>query len=266
MGVDGRQNPHYKPRMNKSTLLTLLEQVRDGGVEVGAAVLALEQLPFSELEDAVVDHHRALRQHVPEVIFAPGKTVEQIVSVARAILDHGQNLLITRLDEKKAAGVCQSIPELNYESVARVGVYAPHPVVPLTDDCVAVVTAGTSDIPVAEEVMATLKASGVPTIRIVDVGVAGIHRLFAKLEPISKAKVVIVVAGMEGALASVLGGIISGPLIAVPTSVGYGVSRDGYAALIGMLSSCAAGVTVVNIDNGFGAAMAAVRILAGSKS
>lgn len=221
----------------------------------------LETLPFSDLGYASVDHHRELRQGLPEVILGQGKTADQIAGIARRLLEAGQNVLVTRLGPEAAATVLQAVPELSYNALARTALAMPRPVTLLPGPPVVVVTAGTSDLPVAEEALETLRAAGVPAERLVDVGVAGLHRLLDRLEVLQRARAVIVVAGMEGALPSVVGGLIAVPVVAVPTSTGYGVALAGFTALFGMLTSCAAGITVVNIDNGFGAAMAVVRML-----
>lgn len=245
--------------MNESALRRLLARVAGGELDLEQALSELRTLPFTDLGYARVDHHRALRQGVPEVIFAPGKTAEQIVGIAESLQEKGHTVLATRIDEAQASIVCDALPGALYNSVARTVVIQGR--VPTRDRQVAVVTAGTSDLAVAEEAVITLKCCGVGVVRINDVGVAGLHRLLAALPVLNEAHVVIVLAGMEGALASVVGGLVASPVIAVPTSVGYGAAFGGVAALLGMLTSCASGVTVVNIDNGFGAAMAAVRML-----
>lgn len=232
-----------------------------GETAIDEALGALRELPYAELGYATVDHHRALRQGAPEVVFGDGKTAEQINGIARALARGDQNVLITRLDAGKAAQVQALLPELRYSDLARTATLEPAPIEPLGGRPVALVSAGTGDLPVAEECAETLRMLGVVAERVYDVGVAGIHRLLHKREIFDRASVVIVVAGMEGALPSVVGGMVAGPVIAVPTSVGYGASFGGFAALAGMLSSCAAGIVVCNIDNGFGAACAAARIL-----
>jgi NCAIR mutase (PurE)-related protein len=249
--------------MNIERLRELLESLRRGETSVDGALGALRELPYADLGYAAVDHHRALRQGVPEVILGHGKSVEQIVGITRELSRVGQNVLITRLEADKARGVRIEIPELRYVELARVATLEPSPIPPLGGQPVALVSAGTGDLPVAEECAETLRMLGVGVERVYDVGVAGIHRLLHKRDVFDRTSVVIVVAGMEGALPSVVGGIVAGPVIAVPTSIGYGVSAGGLAALAGMLSSCASGVVVCNIDNGFGAAYAAARILRG---
>jgi NCAIR mutase (PurE)-related protein len=247
--------------MDPVKLRELLEQVRGGSSSIDDALTKLKDLPFADLGYAMVDHHRALRQGVPEVILGEGKTPEQIAGIARELARTGQNVLVTRLDAGKAELVRALHPELVYKSVARVATLEQKDIPRLGAKPVALVSAGTSDQPVAEECAETLRMLGVAVERVYDVGVAGIHRLLHRREVLERTAAVIVVAGMEGALASVVGGLVEGPIIAVPTSVGYGASFGGLAALLGMLTSCASGVTVVNIDNGFGAAFAAARIL-----
>jgi len=247
--------------MDLLRLRELLEGVQRGATSVEAAVSELKDLPYADLGFASVDHHRALRHGAPEVILGHGKTVEQIVGIARELARMGQNVLITRLGEDAARQVCAAIPQLKYAALARTATLEQAPIAALGTKPIALVSAGTSDLPVAEECAETLRMLGVAVERLYDVGVAGIHRLLHKREVFDRTSVVIVVAGMEGALPSVVGGIVAGPVIAVPTSVGYGVSFGGLAALAGMLSSCASGAVVCNIDNGFGAAYAAARIL-----
>ncbi|HEY6460108.1 MAG TPA: nickel pincer cofactor biosynthesis protein LarB [Polyangiaceae bacterium] len=247
--------------MDPARVRQLLDAVRSGATSVDDAVAELKDLPYADLGYAAVDHHRALRQGAPEVVFALGKTVEQIVGIGRELARTGQNVLVTRLDEEKARGVAAAMPELRYTKLARTATLEQAPIPPLGTHPVALVSAGTGDLPVAEECAETLRMLGASVERVYDVGVAGIHRLLHKREVFDRASVVIVVAGMEGALPSVVGGLVAGPVIAVPTSIGYGVSFGGLTALGGMLSSCASGVVVCNIDNGFGAAFAAARIL-----
>ncbi len=247
--------------MDPARLRELLDRVRAGQASVEDAVRELKQLPFAELGYATVDHHRALRQGAPEVILGEGKSAPQIAGIAKELARTGQNVLVTRLDAAKAADVRAIFPDLSYKPEARLGTLEQSPIPLLGKRPVALVSAGTSDLPVAEECGETLRMLGVKVERVYDVGVAGIHRLLHKREILEKASVAVVVAGMEGALASVVGGLVTAPVIAVPTSVGYGAALGGLAALLGMLTSCASGVTVVNIDNGFGAAFAAARIL-----
>jgi pyridinium-3,5-biscarboxylic acid mononucleotide synthase len=247
--------------MDAERLRELMERVRSGAVGIDAALEELKRLPFSDLGYARVDHHRALRQGMPEVILAQGKTAEQVAGIARRLIEAGQNVLVTRLDEDKARQVSRDVPGVRYSAVARVATFEHRPVETQAGEPVAVVTAGTSDIPVAEEALETLRMFGIGSTRMFDVGVAGIHRVVDHLPVLAAAPAAIVVAGMEGALASVVGGLLGTPVVAVPTSVGYGVSLGGLTALFGMLAGCASGVTVVNIDNGFGAAMAVARIV-----
>jgi NCAIR mutase (PurE)-related protein len=248
--------------MDPERLRSLLQAVGAGPVDVEAALAQLRRLPFEDLGFAHVDHHRALRQGVPEVILGESKTAAQIAGVARSIIAAGQAVFVTRLDAAKAVEVRALVPELVYHEASRTASFVQGELRMLPGDPVLVVTAGTSDLPVAAEALETLRMCGVPARGIFDVGVAGLHRILNHTTALESAPAIIVCAGMEGALASVVGGLVAAPVIAVPTSVGYGASLGGLAALLGMLSSCAAGVTVVNIDNGFGAAMAAVRWLA----
>lgn len=247
--------------MDPTRIKTLLAQVKSGEVDVGQALVQLRELPFADLGYAQVDHHRALRLGMPEVIFGEGKTPAQIVGIARALIDSGQRVLVTRLDADKARIVGEGLPQLEYNAVARTATYAEGQIEQRSSVPVAVVCAGTSDVPVAEEAMETLRMLGIAAQRVFDVGVAGIHRLLGKMEILSKAPALIVIAGMEGALPSVVAGLVRQPVIAVPTSIGYGAALGGFTALFGMLTGCASGVTVVNIDNGFGAAMAVGRIV-----
>ncbi len=235
--------------------------MRAGEASIDDAFAELKDLPFVDLGYAVVDHHRALRQGTPEVILAQSKTPEQVVGIARELARKGQNVLITRMSPEHATHAMKELPALNYVPLARTATLEQAPIAPLGKGRVALVSAGTSDMPVAEECAETMRMLGVAFDRVFDVGVAGIHRLLHKRAMFEKAAVVIVIAGMEGALASVVGGLVEAPVVAVPTSVGYGASFEGLAALLGMLTSCASGITVVNIDNGFGAAFAAARIL-----
>lgn len=247
--------------MDPDRLKALLERVRAGETDVGAAVRELEHLPFSDLGFARVDHHRALRMGMAEVILGQAKTAEQIAGIARRLIEAGQNVLVTRVDPEKVPEILARVPELRHAPTARVLSHESQPVVARAGRPVAIVTAGTSDLPVAEEAAETLRMAGIPFERVFDVGVAGIHRIFGELPALRDAPAVIVVAGMEGALPSVVGGLVRGPIVAVPTSVGYGVAFGGLTALFGMLTGCASGVTVVNIDNGFGAAMAVLRLV-----
>jgi pyridinium-3,5-biscarboxylic acid mononucleotide synthase len=247
--------------MDADKLRELLEAVRAGSRPVEDALVELRDLPYAELGYATVDHHRSIRLGAPEVIFGQAKTAAQIAGIAKELLRTGQNVLVTRLEGDKAASVAKELPALRYHELARVGTLEQKPIAPLAKSPVALVSAGTGDLPVAEECAETLRMLGVAVERVYDVGVAGIHRLLAKRDAFDRASVAIVVAGMEGALPSAVGGMVSVPVIAVPTSVGYGAAFGGVTALACMLTSCASGITVCNIDNGFGAAFAAARIL-----
>ena len=247
--------------MDPKTLRELLERVRGGETPVDEAVERLRDLPFHDLGFATVDHHRALRQGVPEVIFGERKPAEMIAAIAEEMIRVGENVLVTRLDPEKAAAVGALVPAMRYAALARVGWVQVRPPTPRPSGPIAIVSAGTSDLPVAEEAAETLLAVGLEPTRVYDVGVAGLHRLLHRMPELQRAAAVIVVAGMEGALPSVVGGLIASPVVAVPTSVGYGAALGGFSALFTMLTSCAAGLTVVNVDNGFGAAMAVHRMI-----
>lgn len=247
--------------MRRERVRALLAQVADRVLPVEAALDALAHDPTESLGFATIDHHRALRQGFPEVIYGAGKTAEQIVAIAERIAARGDGVLVTRLTDDAAAAVMRALPDAEHNATARtVLLAAPTPPAEARASLL-VVTAGTSDLPVAEEAAVTAGALGCRIERLTDVGVAGIHRLLARREMLDAAGAIVVVAGMDGALASVVGGLARVPVIAVPTSVGYGAAFGGIAPLLTMLNSCAAGVTVVNIDNGFGAAVAAARIL-----
>jgi pyridinium-3,5-biscarboxylic acid mononucleotide synthase len=247
--------------VDENRLKELLTRVQAGGTPLDQALAELRQLPFADLGFAVVDHHRAIRQGVPEVILGDGKTVEQIVAIAKELARTKQNVLVTRIDAEKSAVLVRELPDMKHNAMARTCTLDQAPIAPLSASKVALVSAGTSDMPIAEECAETMRMLGVSFERVFDVGVAGIHRLLHKRPILEEAGVVIVIAGMEGALSSVVGGLVDVPVIAVPTSIGYGAAFHGLAALCGMLTSCASGITVVNIDNGFGAAFAAARIL-----
>ena len=237
----------------------ILERLRNGEISVDEALLRLKLAPFEDLGFAKVDHHRALRQGVAEVIYGAGKTVEQILGIAENMQANGQKtILITRLSPEAAAKI-GNVYEMNYHAQARLGVIGE---IPAADGIgtIVVATGGTADIPVAEEAAVTAEVFGNEVVRLYDVGVAGLHRLLAHLDELMGASVIVAVAGMEGALASVIGGLTDCPVIAVPTSVGYGASFEGLSALLSMLNSCASGVAAVNIDNGFGAGYLASRI------
>ena len=237
----------------------LLEGVRDGKISIDEAELSLKEAPFVDIGIAKIDTHRNLRQGCAEVIYGEGKTAEQIISIVRVMIEKGQKLiLITRIDPDKANSIANDF-SLKYHKDARLGIIGNNPI-PDGIGKIVVATGGTSDQSVAEEAALTAEALGNEVVRLYDVGVAGLHRLLGHLDEIMGATVIIAIAGMEGALASVIGGLSSAPVIAVPTSVGYGAAFDGLAALLSMLNSCSSGVSVVNIDNGFGAGFLASRI------
>lgn len=238
--------------MDQNNLRKLLDEVRSGAVEVDSAVERLRHMPFEDLGFAKVDHHRALRQGMPEVIFGQGKTPEEVATIAETLLKRSQNVLITRADPDAVALVRERIPDAEYFPRSR-AIRVLRDRTMYGKGVIVVACAGTSDLPVAEEARITAEAMGNEVDAITDIGVAGIHRLMSNRERLTKARVIVVCAGMEGALPSVVGGLVSCPVIAVPTSVGYGASFHGLAALLGMLNSCSSNVTVVNIDNGFGA-------------
>ena len=237
----------------------ILEQYKNNEISLEDALLELKKEPFEDIGYAKVDHHRKIRQGVAEVIYGEGKTPEQITGICSSMLKNGQKtILITRLSKEAAAIVCKTHP-MKYHEIAHVGIIGELPA-PDGIGKIVIATGGTSDIPVAEEAALTAEILGNDVVRLYDVGVAGVHRLLAHLDLLMDASVVIAVAGMEGALASVVGGLVDCPVIAVPTSVGYGASFGGVSALLSMLNSCASGVSVVNIDNGFGAGFSASRI------
>ena len=243
----------------KSDFESILAGVADGSVDIKNAIHLLRKSGFEDVGFARIDHGRRERCGFPEVIFAESKQAAQIAVIAKRIVASGEPLLITRLDEAKFKYLKTKVPKLQYNAQARAAYLTKK--TPKRQTGVLIVTAGTSDIPVAEEAAVTCETLGHAPERLYDVGVAGIHRLLAQSDKLGQAKVIIVVAGMEGALPSVVGGLVEVPVIAVPTSVGYGTSFAGIAPLLSMLNSCSSGVTVVNIDNGFGAAMASLRIL-----
>ena len=245
--------------MNNEQLKKLLEQVKNGKVSIDQAVEQLRHLPFEDLGFACVDHHRQIRCGFPEVIYCPGKTTEQIIKIFSSLADKGNNVLATRVEQQTFEELLKKFPKARYEKQARAIVLEQKKIKP-SKSIVPIITAGTADLPVAAEAKVTAEIMGQPTELICDVGVAGLHRLIGHLPKFQNANVIIVIAGMEGALASVVGGLVSCPVIAVPTSVGYGASFGGLSALLTMLNSCAAGVTVVNIDNGFSAAVTATLI------
>jgi pyridinium-3,5-biscarboxylic acid mononucleotide synthase len=238
--------------MNKKEIKNLMQRVKNNEINVEEAVSMIEDLPYKELGFAKIDNHREMRVGYPEVIFCQGKTVEQVKSIIQFMLSKDSNILATHADESMYDAVKTICPYVRYNSLGRtITIQKSKEDIP--DSYIVIVSAGTSDIPVVEEATETALILGNRVEKIVDVGVAGIHRLFSKIDIIRGAKVVIVVAGMEGALASVVGGLVDKPITAVPTSVGYGANFGGFSALLSMLNSCASGVSVVNIDNGFGA-------------
>ncbi|MFC1834021.1 nickel pincer cofactor biosynthesis protein LarB, partial [Thermodesulfobacteriota bacterium] len=237
--------------MDSKELRDVLEQFRGGGMDMDEALLRLRKLPFDDLGYAKIDNHRCVRQGVPEVVYCEGKTLGQIQGIVTRIAGHHSNILATRAKPEVYRAIREVISDCHYHEMARMVVINPKDVDKIGN--IAVVTAGTSDIPVADEAAITAETLGNHVNRIYDVGVAGIHRLLDRCDDLFEANVAVVIAGMEGALASVVGGLVSCPVIGVPTSVGYGASFGGVAALLSMLNSCASGVSVVNIDNGFGA-------------
>jgi pyridinium-3,5-biscarboxylic acid mononucleotide synthase len=243
----------------RNALLALLEEVRSGLVEPGEALEQLSHLPYEDAGFAKIDHHRALRIGLPEVIYSAGKTAEQVADIFFRMSNKGGNVLATRADKAAYEAVRALVPLATYHSTARMITLLQAPSENLGR--IAVLCAGTSDLPVAEEAAVTAESMGVTVDRVFDVGVAGLHRLLSQQDVLALAKVVIVCAGMEGALPSVVGGLVGAPVVAVPTSVGYGAAFGGVAALLGMLNSCSPNVSVVNIDNGFGAAYVATMIL-----
>ena len=244
----------------RGALVTLLENVRDGRIEVSAAVAALRDLPYQDLGYARLDHHRPLRTGWPEVVLAEGKTAEQTAGIVAAMAGRGHPVLVTRAAPEVYDAVAAATPAAEYRELARCIVVPDATPAGRLADGLLIVTGGTADLPVAEEAALTAELMGCRPERLNDVGVAGLHRLLAQRERLQAARVIIVAAGMEAALASVVSGLVSAPVIAVPTSVGYGASFGGMAALLGMLNSCAPGVGVVNIDNGFGAGYLAAQI------
>jgi NCAIR mutase (PurE)-related protein len=240
------------PSVNADSIRKLFEQVRKGTISPDDAVERMRHLPFEDLGFAKIDHHRALRAGMPEVILGEGKTATQVAEIFSRLAKRGGNILATRVNEKQVAAVKKKVRKAEHRELAR-AIVLERDRTKYGKGMIAVVSAGTSDIPVAEEAVVTAEIMGNEVQHFYDVGVAGIHRLLANREALTKARVVVVCAGMEGALPSVVGGLVGVPVIAVPTSVGYGSSFKGLAALLGMLNSCASNVSVVNIDNGFGA-------------
>jgi NCAIR mutase (PurE)-related protein len=243
--------------LDEETIRVLLERLSKGEITVDEAVQKLKDLPFEDIDVACIDHHRSLRRGHSEIIFGEGKAVSDILAIIERMLEKGENIMVTRLSPDKAEQVRAKYPDSVYHDRSRALTLTTHPLKIHGRGAVLVISAGTSDIPVAEEAAVTARFMGNEVDTIYDLGVSGIHRLLGHREQILRASVIIVVAGMEGALPSVVGGLVDKPVIAVPSSVGYGASFEGIAALLGMLNSCAAGVTVVNIDNGFGAGYAA---------
>jgi NCAIR mutase (PurE)-related protein len=246
--------------MTEKRIREILGAVASGKLDAEAAFSALKDLPFEDLGFAKLDSHRTMRRGVPEVVFGENKTVEQMAAIGARVVKSGNNLIITRLAADKARVLKRKIPRLKYLPDPRIATVIVEPTKPSGHGSIMVISAGTSDIPVAEEAAICAELFGNRVSRLYDVGVAGLHRLTSNLESIKMASVLIVVAGMEGALPSVVAGLLDKPVVAVPTSVGYGTAFGGIAALLGMLNTCSSGVTVVNIDNGFGAALAATLI------
>lgn len=248
--------------MRRDRVRELLAEVALGRVDVESALRQLDDAPVEDLGIATLDHHRALRQGFPEVVYGAGKSPEQVRTICEHLAAKGDGFLVTRAGDDVRASLAAKWPNAEVNPIARTVLLRGTRALPDDERVVAILTAGTSDLPVADEAGVTLDAFGHRTVRVTDVGVAGIHRVLARRDTLHEAAVVIVVAGMDGALPSVVGGLVRCPVIAVPTSVGYGAAFGGLAPLLTMLNSCAAGVTVCNIDNGFGAAVAAARILA----
>lgn len=243
--------------MNPDILKDLLKRLSKGEISVDETLEKLKTLPFEDVGFACIDHHRSLRRGLSEVIFGEGKEASEILSIMERMVDHDENILVTRLERVKAQKIMSRFPESTYHDRARVLTLIERPPKISGRGAILIMAAGTSDIPVAEEAAITARFMGNEVNTIYDVGVSGLHRVLAHREKVTSASVIVVAAGMEGALPSVVGGLVDKPVIAVPTSVGYGASFQGITALLGMLNSCAAGVTVVNIDNGFGAGYAA---------
>jgi NCAIR mutase (PurE)-related protein len=243
--------------LREDKIKELLNSVKSGKMNIEDALGSLKELPFKDLEFASIDSHRELRQGFPEVIYGEGKDAEKISAIISEMIKAGQNILVTRLDEEKAMILSKEFKEAEYFPDARVLRILSHKIENKGKGTVLIISAGTSDVPVAEEAYLTAEIMGNKVEKLYDVGVAGLHRLLGSHKKLMDASVIIAVAGMEGALPSVVGGLVSAPVIAVPTSVGYGASFNGVTALLAMLNSCASGITVVNIDNGFGAAYSA---------
>jgi NCAIR mutase (PurE)-related protein len=239
--------------MNVKRLEKLLKDIKAGKIEIRDALITLRDLPFENIGYATIDHHRALRKGFPEVILGEGKSSEQIIAIMQRMKRQGDNVLVTRVSKRKGLTIRRALPDARYHPLPGIITLVSQEIEVTGVGLILVISAGTSDIPVAEEAAVTAEIMGNRVERLYDVGISGIHRLFSKAGLIQSANVIIVVAGMEGALPSVVGGLVNRPVIAVPTSVGYGASFGGVAALLAMLNSCASGVSVVNIDNGFGA-------------
>ena len=246
--------------MTEKRIREILEAVASGKIDAAGAFDALKDLPFEDLGFAKLDSHRTMRRGIPEVVFGENKSVDQIAAIGARVVKTGTNLIVTRLAANKARALKRKLPRMKYLPEPRIASVIVESVKPIGHGAIMVISAGTSDIPVAEEAAVCAELFGNRVTRLYDVGVAGLHRLTANLESIKAASVLIVVAGMEGALPSVVAGLLDKPVVAVPTSVGYGAAFGGIAALLGMLNTCSSGVTVVNIDNGFGAALAATLI------
>jgi NCAIR mutase (PurE)-related protein len=243
--------------LDQDILKDLLKRLEKGDITVEDTLEKLKSLPFENLGFACIDHHRNLRRGISEVIFGEGKKASDILAIMERMLDQKENILVTRLTAEKSKAVLSRFPDSTYYEKARVLTLLEHPIKVSGRGKILVMSAGTSDIPVAEEAVITARFMGNEVMTIYDVGISGLHRLLNHMKKVMEASVIVVVAGMEGALPSVVGGLVDKPVIAVPTSVGYGASFHGVTALLGMLNSCASGVTVVNIDNGFGAGYAA---------
>jgi NCAIR mutase (PurE)-related protein len=243
--------------MDIGVLKDLLQRVKDGAVGVDEAITRLRDLPYEDIGFASIDHHRALRRGFPEVIYGTGKKAEEIIEIIGKMVDKEENILVTRLTDDKARIIKDQFPQGGYFPNSKVFTLEVRPAEKRGKGTILVITAGTSDIPVAEEAAITARFMGNEVETLFDVGVSGLHRILGKRDALMEASVIVVVAGMEGALPSIVGGLVDKPVIAVPTSTGYGASFRGLSALLGMLNSCASGVTVVNIDNGFGAGYAA---------
>lgn len=246
--------------MRREELLRILEEVKAGRLEIATAAEKFKGLPFEDIQYAKIDHHREIRRGFPEIIFCEGKTVAQLLGIARGIWERGSSVIGTRCTPEQFRALAAEMADARYFTEARI-FFISRGGPPQCSQKIAVLTAGTSDIPVAEEAAVTVECLGIEAERIYDVGVAGIHRLFANLGRINGASIIIAVAGMEGALPSIVAGLTDKPVIAVPTSIGYGANFQGLSALLAMLNSCAGGIGVVNIDNGFGAAYLAALIL-----